>query len=232
MTSAYEQLKVMLETVARALGDDLIERVAFVGGCTTGLLITDEFTKEEVRYTDDVDLIVDIVGYTEWANLQQKLKEKSFTVSPEDDVICRMRLGELKVDFMPDDEAILGFTNRWYAMALETAQDYVLADNLTIKLLSPPLFVATKLEAYLGRGNDDPLGSHDIEDILNLVDGRSDLLDEIKNSGYDIRSYIAEQIGKLLAHDDFEYAVQSNVRGNRERADLLFERLEVIKGMV
>jgi len=39
------QLK-MLEKVADALGDELLPQVVFVGGCTTGLLITDEFTKE------------------------------------------------------------------------------------------------------------------------------------------------------------------------------------------
>lgn len=231
MTSTYDQLTGMLETVARALGDDLLGRVAFVGGCTTGLLITDKFTKEEVRYTDDVDLIIDIVGHADWARLQSQLREKGFMESAEDNVICRMRLGELKVDFMPDDAAILGFTNRWYVKALETAQDYVLADDLTIKLLSPPLFIATKLEAYLGRGNDDPLGSHDLEDILNLVDGREELLAEIENSDEDIRNYIAAQIGALLAHEDFDYAVQSNVRGNKGREELLFERLEAMKGI-
>lgn len=65
MSSAYDQLKGMIETVARALGDDLLKEVAFVGGSTTGLLITDEFTREEVRYTDDVDLIVNVVGYAQ-----------------------------------------------------------------------------------------------------------------------------------------------------------------------
>jgi predicted nucleotidyltransferase len=122
----------------------------------------------------------------------------------EDDVICRMRLGELKVDFMPDDENILGFSNRWYAAALKAAGNYRLSDEFTIRLLTPPFFVATKLEAYLGRGCDDPLGSHDLEDILNLVDGREELLSEIADAEEDVRDYIAEQIGALMEHGDFE----------------------------
>ncbi|MDO3383684.1 hypothetical protein [Gilvimarinus algae] len=52
----------MIELVARSLGPDLIEQTAFVGGCTTGLLITDPLTRERVRYTDDVDLIVSVLG--------------------------------------------------------------------------------------------------------------------------------------------------------------------------
>lgn len=74
--------------------------------------------------------------------------------SPEDEVICRMRLGELKVDFMPDDESILGFSSRWYAKGIGTAVTCPLDEALNIKRLTPELFVATKLEAYLGRGND------------------------------------------------------------------------------
>ncbi len=229
MNSTFGQLNNMLETVARALGDDLLERVVFVGGCATGLLITDDFAKEEVRYTDDVDLIIDLIGYAQWAEFQDQLSDKGFRISMEDDVICRMRLGELKVDFMPDDKEILGFTNIWYAKAIENAQSYSLTDDLEIRLVSPPFFVATKLEAYLGRGNDDPMLSHDLEDILNLVDGREELVEEIRETDEGVRSYIIEHIGKLQGHRDFEYAVQGNFRGNTGRAELIYERLEAMK---
>jgi hypothetical protein len=107
MSAVKDQLLHMLETVAEALGDDLRERLVFVGGCTTALFITDEIVLESVRATDDVDLIVDLVGHAQWARLQDQLRQKGFAESPEDDVICRMRLGDLKVDFMPDDESIL-----------------------------------------------------------------------------------------------------------------------------
>jgi predicted nucleotidyltransferase len=231
MIGAQDQLTTMLETVARALGDDLLARLAFVGGCTTGLFITDDFAKEEVRYTDDVDLIIDLVGYAGWAELMGQLREKGFSESMEDDVVCRMRLGELKVDFMPDDESILGFTNRWYAKGLETAQDHALTADLTIRLIVPPLFVATKLEAYRGRGNDDPLASHDLEDILILVDGRKELIAEIAATDEDVRDYIAEQFSALLDHNGFEFAVLGNVRGNEERKDLIIERFESISAL-
>jgi hypothetical protein len=121
MASVKGQLLHMLQTVAEAVGDELRERLVFVGGCTTALFITDEIVLEGVRATDDVDLIVDLVGNAQWVQLQNQLRQKGFTESPEDDVICRMRLGDLKVDFMPDDETILGFSNRWYAKGIETA---------------------------------------------------------------------------------------------------------------
>ena len=218
----------MIETVARTLGEDLLRKVVFIGGCTTGLLITDKFSKEEVRYTDDVDLIIEVVGYAQWATFQAQLREKGFRECIDDNVICRMRLGELKVDFMPDDETILGFSNKWYAEAIKNALNYSLTDDLTIRLLASPFFVATKLEAYLGRGSDDPLASHDIEDILNLVDGRKALVAEIEAADEDVRNYIAYQVGELMSHKDFEYVVQGTVRGNEDRGKLIFERLEAI----
>lgn len=138
------QLKEMLKTVAVALGDELRQRLVFVGGCTTALYITDPVTLEGVRATDDVDLIVDLAGFAEWAELMDQLRERGFTQSPDDNVICRMRLGELKVDFMPDDEAILGFSNRWYAKGIETAVPAELEETVVIRRLTPPLFVAAK----------------------------------------------------------------------------------------
>lgn len=60
------QLLEMLENVAKALGPDLRDKFVFVGGCSTALLITDPIILEEVRATDDVDLIVNLKGPMQW----------------------------------------------------------------------------------------------------------------------------------------------------------------------
>jgi hypothetical protein len=58
------------------------------------------------------------------------------------------------VDVMPPIESVLGFSNRWYPMAIETAQrDGVAGHN--VRMVMPALFVATKLEAFHGRGGHD-----------------------------------------------------------------------------
>lgn len=224
------QLLKMLETVAEALGNDLREKLVFVGGCTTALFITDEIVLEGVRATDDVDLIVDLAGFAAWANLQETLREKGFAESQDDTVICRMRLGELKVDFMPDDEDILGFSNRWYAKGIETAVACKLTDALDIKRLTPELFIATKLEAYLGRGGGDPLGSRDLEDILLIVDGRPDIVEEVLAADKDVRQYIEEQFKALLGDPEFDYFLEGNVRGPEGRVDIVRERFNALSG--
>lgn len=218
----------MLQTVASALGGELRERLVFVGGCTTALFITDEITLEGVRATDDVDLIVDLVGFAEWAKLQSQLRQKGFAESQDDAVICRMRLGDLKVDFMPDDAAILGFSNRWYAKGIETAVTLALTDELNIRRLTPELFLATKLEAYLGRGQGDLLMSRDLEDILLVIDGRKEIVAEIQAADVDVREFIAEQFAALLKNPDTDHFLAGNIQGPEGRVDIVRARFAAI----
>lgn len=67
---------------------------------------------------DGIDLIVALARRSEWAMLLADLRGKGFVKASDDNVICWMRLGRLKADFIPDDEAILGFGNRWYAAGM------------------------------------------------------------------------------------------------------------------
>jgi predicted nucleotidyltransferase len=219
----------MIAHVVDRLGPELTRDVAFVGGCTTGLLLADAFALEGVRHTDDVDLIVHVVGHGGWYQLQQKLRDRGFRDSTDDDApICAMRCGELRVDFMPDDPKILGFSNRWYKEALASAFDYWIKDDVTIRLVSPEYFIATKLEAYRGRGNSDPLSSRDIEDLLAIVDGRSQIMDELAMSSAMLREYVQAGVAELLEEDDFDYAIQSSARGDKGRHDLILGRLQHI----
>lgn len=228
MITVQGQLLHMLEAVAEGIGHDLRQRLVFVGGCTTALFVTDPITLEDVRATTDVDLIVDLAGYGEWTQLQEQLRRKGFLESPDDDIICRMRLGDLKVDFMPDDEKILGFSNRWYRKSIATAVTHQLTESLDIRRLVPPLFVATKLEAYRGRGGNDPLTSHDLEDIFIVVDGREELIGEVLEADMDVREFIAQQLRDLQRHRDFDNFLEGNIRGPEGRIQIMRERLDAL----
>lgn len=228
MITVSEKLVSMIRKVANALGPEMLSEVAFVGGCTTGLLMTDSIARESVRYTQDVDLILDVMGYPAWVRLQDKLREIGFTESMDEGAICRMNLGELKVDFMPIDPDILGFSNKWYREALETAETHSIGEDVSIRLLTPPLFIATKLEAYLGRGGNDPLASNDVEDILNLFDGREELLEEIQQSRDEVRIYIARQIENLQENQYFRYTVLSATKNSPGRDKILYGRLAAV----
>ncbi len=222
--NTQERLMMMLEQTANALGPDLVDKTAFVGGCVVGLLLTDEYTKEQVRATDDVDLIVDVMNHAAYFQLVDQLRQRGFKESPEDDIQCRWRLRELIVDVMPTDEKILGFTSRWYKAAIDSAVRHELSNDQWIHVVSPPYFVATKIEAFNGRGKGDFLESRDIEDIITLVDGRENLANEIIQIGGDLRSYIAQYFTEFLKARDFDYAVESAVRSDRERTQIVIDR--------
>ncbi|HRH91121.1 MAG TPA: nucleotidyl transferase AbiEii/AbiGii toxin family protein [Agitococcus sp.] len=214
----------MIDVVAQSLGDDLLEKVVFVGGCTTALLVDDVVTLQHIRSTEDVDMIVEVLSKSEYQDLCQKLRQRGFKESVEDDVICRWRLGSMIVDVMPTDQEILGFSNIWYPEAVEFAKSYQLPSNRIIRVVSPTYFLATKIEAFAGRGNNDFLASQDIEDILSLIDGCSSLIADLHAANKKVKSAIAAVIQTFLNESDFEYQVQS-VAQDRQHENLLFERL-------
>ncbi|WP_332304764.1 hypothetical protein [Rhizobium sp. GR12] len=58
------------------LEQDLRDHLVFGGGCTTALFITDPVTLEDVRATDDIDLLVDLAGLAEWGQLLEQPRER------------------------------------------------------------------------------------------------------------------------------------------------------------
>ena len=55
---------------------------------------------------------------------------------------------------------MLGFSNRWYPAAIETALTIDLGEY-RVRSATPALFIATKLEAFHGRGGGDVVASHE-----------------------------------------------------------------------
>lgn len=92
MNSTKAMMLLMLEEVAQALGQELRSQEAFVGGCTTVLLITDEYTQESIRGTDDVDLVIQLSSTGEWYRLEERLKSKGFKNTGQDTVTCHLSL--------------------------------------------------------------------------------------------------------------------------------------------
>ena len=193
--------RALFESVVRLLAP-VLDDLVFVGGCTTGLFVTDP-AAAGVRPTVDVDAIVDVATYAGYATLAERLRalglgEDTSPGAP----MCRWRRDGVVVDVMPVDERILGFSNRWYPTALATAHTLDIADH-RVRLVTPPLFVATKLEAFRGRGRGDFFASHDLEDIVTVIDGRAELPREIAEAPADVRNYIAAELRALLDNRDF-----------------------------
>lgn len=212
-----------LRRIAQALGD-LRERVVFVGGAVAGLLVTDPLA-DSVRATVDVDAVVhaDRIGFR---RIGQQVAQRGFVQDVSSDVICRWvhKASGLVFDLMPVQPDVLGFSNRWYPYAVQTAQPVDLGEGITIRLVSAVAFVATKLEAFASRGGGDFLTSHDLEDVLNIVDGREELVAEMAQAPAELRQAVATAFNRLLASRDFA-SVLPGLIAEPERAGLILERL-------
>jgi predicted nucleotidyltransferase len=159
----------------------VLPEIVFVGGWTTGLLITDP-AASPVRATDDVDVIVEVASYAEYARFSKRLRNLGFSEdSSEGAPICRWLIDRMKLDVMPTDETILGFSNRWYKPAIEAAA-IVALDGFELRVVTTPYFIGTKLEAFRGRGKGDFYASSDLEDIIAVLDGRPTVVEEVADS--------------------------------------------------
>ena len=220
----------MITTVARRLGN-LREKVVFVGGCATGLFITDP-AMPEVRVTKDVDVIIDIATRIEYSRLEADLRSKGFKNDiSEDAPLCRWLVNGIKVDVMPTQEDILGFSNHWYLPAIENANYVQLEKELAIKLVTPPYFLATKIEAFKGRGDGDYMASHDMEDIITVLDGRREIVDEIKSSSDELKTFLSRTFQIFLADENFLDAIPGQLlpdHANQARLPRLLKILEEI----
>ncbi len=159
--------RALFESVVRMLAP-VVDELVFVGGCMTGILVTDP-AAEGIRPTRDVDAIVDVASYARYTVLADRLRNLGLAEDRSEGApACRWRHGDVIVDVMPTDERILGFSNRWYPTAINTAQSLQIVGR-AVRIVTPALFIATKLEAFHGRGGDDVFVSHDLEDIVAVV---------------------------------------------------------------
>jgi len=223
----------MIISVAQRL-DDLRDKVVFVGGCAAGLLVTDP-AMPGIRSTQDVDVIVEVSSRLEYYQLEEQLRRRGFTQDiTEGAPVCRWLVDTIKVDFMPTQGDILGFTNQWYLPAIRHAVRVEIQHGTTILLVAAPYFLATKIEAFKGRGREDYMASHDMEDIITVLDGRQEIIAEIRNSPEDLWRFLSESFRMFLAQQSFLDALPGHLppdRASQARLPRLIKLLEEIAGI-
>ncbi len=207
----------------------LLSEIVFVGGCATGLLIDDPGAAP-VRATFDVDVIAEIGSYAEYTVFSQRLRALGFKDDASEGApLCRWKQGDLNLDVMPLDPAVLGFSNRWYPAALRTAIQTQLQKEIVIRTITAPYFLGTKLEAFRNRGKNDYLASHDLEDFVTVVDGRSLLAAEVETASRDLRAYVAETVNTLLGQPRFLDALPGYLlpdKASQARIGMLLKKLQ------
>ena len=129
----------LLRAMALALGP-LRERLVFIGGCATGLLLTNP-AAAGVRPTDDVDAIIEVATLASYHALHPLLAERGFRQTMENNTPpFRWFWNRLQLDLVPVDAHVLGFANRWYRPGFLAAVVTELAPGLALRHLNAPFF--------------------------------------------------------------------------------------------
>jgi len=213
----------LLEDAVRKL-TPFLDEIVFVGGITLGLLITD-VAAAPIRGTTDVDVIAEIVTYADYIAFSERLRAAHF--SEDEELTCRWHHGSLAIDVMALNKDVLGFTNIWYESALRHASALSLTSGASIRVITAPFFLATKMEAFRGRGQMDYQASHDLEDFVAVIEGRENVVQEVAKSPQSVREYLAQAARSLLAESRFLDVLPGFVL-NDERVPLIKSRLASI----
>jgi hypothetical protein len=194
-----------------------------------GWFIADE-AAPEVRPTNDVDVIVETLTRSDYYVVEEKLRSLGFAQPMEEDSpICRWAIQGVNIDVMPTDEKILGFANRWYSEAIKHAIRISLSKGLEINIVTAPFFLATKIEAFYGRGEGDFIASPDLEDIIPVFDGRPNLSYEVRDSEKNLKNFLSERFRLFLNSEDFLEALPGHLlpdTGSQARLPEIMARME------
>ena len=233
MNKAVEANLAMIRHVAARLGH-LRERVVFLGGAATALLITDS-AAPDVRATIDIDVIVEIASRGDYYRLAESLRAAGFSEDTREGApICRWIVEGVAVDVMPTDAEILGFSNQWYQQALQHATVRLIADDMAIRLVTAPYFLATKIDAFHNRGADDFIASHDMEDIITLLDGRPEIVEEVRTAPEDVKKFLSWKFEEFLNNRSFLDALPGHLlpdSASQQRVPILMDRIKAIASM-
>jgi hypothetical protein len=207
--------------------------MVFVGGCATGLVLTDP-AASPILATIDVDVLVEVATLVEYHWLSERLRQLGFVEDTSEDApICRLKTSDVILDVMPIDPKILGFGNRWFTLAYKASEWTPLPSGKRIRLLPAPYFLSTKFEAFDYRGKNDYLMSRDMEDIVTVLDGRSEIVFEVQQACEELKDYMVVRCSILLKERDFLDALPGHLlpdAASQARSAIIFDRFKTIAG--
>lgn len=216
-----------LEYIAEGL-DDLNDRVTYVGGSVAGLY--PQVDAAPSRPTVDVDCVVEYFSFQEKEEFEDLLRKKHFQEDIEGGVICRWLYGKEIVDIMPTDERYFSFTNRWYKPGVQNREPFLLPNGRTIYIMSALYFVATKMEAVIGRGGEDLRMSHDFEDMVYVLNYCPDFHERfVRETNSQLKAFLAEQCCALLQRISIREEIECALPyGEEDRVDIIIETIKAI----
>lgn len=193
--------------------DYLLKDVVFVGGSVVALY-ADDPAADEVRPTDDVDIVVGISTTHGFYDFEAKIRKQGFLNDIDSGVICRYKVNDIVVDVMPLEERVLGFTNQWYKNGVEESFLYEIDSGIFIRLMPFHYFIASKIEAHFNRNRKDLRTSKDFEDIVYSFDSRQDPLTDLQKAEGEAKEFLKKQIEIFLNDSSIDEGITVQLNPN------------------
>lgn len=186
----------------------LQQEVVFVGGATVSLYAN--AVAAETRPTDDIDVVIELASYSGYAAIEDRLRIAGFVNDIESGIVCRYQVQGITVDIMPTEPEVIGFSNKWYPEGFRNAVTVPL-DDIAVKIFSLPYFIASKLEAFKSRGENDYRFSSDFEDIVYVLENGVDAEKLLIDSPASVKKYLKKEFDLLLNDPNLEEGLYAHV---------------------
>jgi hypothetical protein len=156
-------------------------------------------------------VIVELISTERYSTIEATLRQHGFEHDMSEGApICRWRLGELIVDMMPTQGEQIGLNTTWFAEVLAQSIQTEYA-HTPLKIVSAVGFLVTKYLIFTERGEGDFYASHDLEDLLTVIDGRAAIVEEIDKAPKNLRDYLIASIQSLEMNEDFKEALPGHL---------------------
>ena len=215
--------------IAEAL-KELKDQVIFVGGSVVSLY-TDDPAADDIRPTADIDITVKLMNQGNYPQMLKHLSDLGFKLDMTGHSVCSYKYKDIPVDIMSTEDMPLIPSTKWFKLGLDTLQT-VQANNVEIQILSAPYFLATKFKAFDDRGGDYRT-SHDIEDIVYVLDNRINIVDEIKQADLEVKFFIKSEFQKIIDSKTLEEIIAAHVHPLviEQRQSMILDKLDQIASL-
>jgi hypothetical protein len=217
----------VVEKVAKALGE-INDEVIYVGGAIIVLYATEDGA-DQPRPTIDIDITVQINTYSQMDEMRERLANKKIFPATGETLIYRYTYEGVFIDFIPIKATPLGPTNKWFRLGFKRTYPVTIGDT-RIRILPVSLFLATKWEAYMNRG-DDPRMSHDFEDIIYVLDNNLNLVEDVSHADKEVRDFLKQMSIEIQSYSSMNEIIECHLNSMtaEERSKRIIEKLESIE---
>ena len=118
--------------------------------------------------------------------------------------------------------------NVWFSEGFKHLELISLNEHTSIQILPLAFFLASKFVAYHNRGKD-PRTSHDLEDIIYVLDNQTNLVATIISSPENVLTFLQSEFTDLLI-PEMEEAILGHMNpfSRKDRFPMLKEKLQAI----